>query len=128
VIDIENLTIAQARELASKFSYLSNPVSAPTAPSSDPIPVVVCTDKRSVVFGMTRDANARPIYLTDARMCLYWSADVGGVFGLSEKGPTKGCKVSATSPSVSLEGITAVFSVSAAAAVAWSSAPVQGRN
>ena len=95
-----------------------------TAPTA---PVVVCTDKRGVVFGLTADVTARPIILTEARMCLYWSEDVGGVFGLADIGPTKGCNISATAPSVTLEGVTAVFGVTEAAATAWTSAPVQGR-
>ena len=90
-------------------------------------PVIVCTDKRGVVFGYTANIHARPIKLTKARMCLYWSADVGGIFGLAEKGPTKDCKISAVAPSITLEGVTAVFSVDAAAEKAWASAKVQGR-
>ena len=90
-------------------------------------PVLVCTDKRGVVFGYTECYNARPIILTDARMCLYWSTDVGGVFGLADIGPTKNCKISAPCPSVTLEGVTAVFEVTANAVKAWASAPIQGR-
>lgn len=90
-------------------------------------PVVVCTDKRAVVFGYTTDTAARPIVLTAARMCLYWSKNVGGVFGLAELGPNSECKISAVAPSVTLEGVTAVFSVCDAAEAAWTAAKVQGR-
>jgi hypothetical protein len=90
-------------------------------------PVIVTTDKRGVVFGYTTNVNARPIILTNARMCLYWSADVGGVFGLGEKGPTKDCKISAVIPSITLEGVTAIMSVDPAAEKAWKDAKVQGR-
>jgi hypothetical protein len=90
-------------------------------------PVIVTTDKRGVVFGYTSNVKARPIILTNARMCLYWSADVGGVFGLAEKGPTKDCKISAVAPSITLEGVTAVFSVDPDAETAWKNAKVQGR-
>ena len=82
---------------------------------------------RGVVFGYCSNTDARPIVLTDARMCLYWSADVGGVFGLGEKGPTKDCKISATLSSITLEGVTAIFSVGVAAEKAWNAAKVQGR-
>lgn len=91
------------------------------------INVVVCTDKRGVVFGTTENVAARPIVLANARMCLYWSEDVGGVFGLADIGPTGRCRISATAPSVILEGVTAVFGVTDAAAAAWAAAPVQGR-
>jgi hypothetical protein len=99
-----------------------------TAAAGEPVPVLVCTDKRGVIFGYTTDPHARPIVLTAARMCLYWSADVGGVFGLAENGPTEGCKISAPAPRVTLEGVTAVFDVADAAVTAWKSAPVQGRS
>jgi hypothetical protein len=88
---------------------------------------VVCTDKRGVVFGHTTDPHSDPIVLTDARMCLYWDKATGGVFGLSENGPTSACKISATTDRVSLTGITAVFDMTDKAVDAWSSAPVQGR-
>ena len=97
------------------------------APSAEPVPVLVCTDKRGVVYGFTAAPHDRPIVLTDARMCLYWSADVGGVFGLAERGPTAGCKISATVPRVTLEGVTAVFDAASAEA-AWKTAPIQGRS
>lgn len=126
-MNINDLTIGQAKELASIFgAQVAAPVSD-SAPGHAAMPVVVCTDKRGVVFGYTENHEARPIKLTDARMCLYWSSDVGGVFGLAEKGPTKDCKISATAPALTLEGVTAVFSVDDAAVKAWAKAPVQGR-
>lgn len=91
------------------------------------IPVVVCTDKRGVVFGYTNKPNARPVVLTNARMCLYWSSAVGGVFGLADVGPDSQSKISATAPSITLEGVTAVFGVTPQAAAAWTAARVQGR-
>lgn len=98
-----------------------------TKRTAKPVAVVVCTDKRGVVFGYTTNASARPIVVKSARMCLYWSADVGGVFGLAEIGPTSGCKISAVVPEITLEGITAVMSVDDRAIQAWTSAKVQGR-
>jgi hypothetical protein len=99
----------------------------PNDSNTYPIPVVVCTDKRAVVFGYTDNPKADPISLTNARMCLYWDKATGGVFGLSENGPTSGCKISAKSDRVSLTGIIAVFDVTETAVSAWVSAPVQGR-
>ena len=124
-MNIDNLTIGQAREIAAQFGGQTTATSsnAPHAPQY----VVVCTDKRGVVFGSTTDISARPIRLSNARMCLYWSADVGGVFGLAEKGPSPGCKISACLPHIVLEGITAIMSMDPAAVAAWERAPVQGR-
>jgi hypothetical protein len=90
-------------------------------------PVVVCTDKRGVVFGYTKNPEADPIKLTQARMCLYWPASVGGVFGLGDIGPNEETKVSATLKKISLNGVTAVFDVSEVAERAWNNAPIQGR-
>lgn len=92
-----------------------------------PKPVVVWTDKRGVIFGYTENADARPITLKNARMCLYWDASTGGVFGLCDNGPNSKCKISATLPSAVFEGVTGVADVSEAAEAAWVSAPVQGR-
>lgn len=127
-MDLNKLTLEQIAGLCATLAPLtgkSPPCASPAV--NTPTPVVVCTDKRAVVFGYTLDANARPINLTGARMCLYWSADVGGVFGLADIGPTKGCKISATAPTITLEGVTAVFAVTDTAVKAWAAAPVQGR-
>lgn len=126
-MDINDLTIGQAKELASMFGRSSGETSACAVGHHAPRSVLVCTDKRGVVFGETTNHAARPIVLTSARMCLYWSADVGGVFGLADIGPTKGCKISAGVPSITLEGVTAVFEVTDAARKAWVNASVQGR-
>ena len=125
-MNLDDLTIGQAKELAAMFSGCAPaPTEAPASTSCQP--VIVCTDKRGVVFGYTYNPMARPIYLNDARMCLYWSAAIGGVFGLAEVGPNADCKISATIPSIALEGVTAVMTVDAKAEKAWKSAKVQGR-
>lgn len=124
-MNFDDLTIGQAKQLAAMFS--NSPVATQATGGHEAIPIIVCTDKRGVVFGYCEDTSARPIKLTKARMCLYWSADVGGVFGLGEKGPTKDCRISATLSEITLEGVTAIFTVDAAAEKAWTSAKVQGR-
>lgn len=124
-MNLDDLTIGQAKQLAALFG--TQQTAPATPPDHEPRAVVVCTDKRGVVFGATTNVHARPVVLTDARMCLYWSADVGGVFGLADIGPTADCSISATSPSVTLEGVTAVFAMTDRAAAAWRAAPVKGR-
>ena len=123
--NIDNLTYGELKAIAAMFVG-TTPQPAPNK-AHDNIPIVVCTDKRGVVFGYCEDTSARPIVLTNARMCLYWSSDVGGVFGLGEKGPTKDCKISATLPQITLEGVTAIFSVDPVAEKAWIAVKVQGR-
>ena len=129
-MDIDNLTVGEVKKLAGLAACFSGSAAAPqhvTGGQHSTTPCIVTTDKRGVVFGYTTNVNARPITLTNARMCLYWSADVGGVFGLAEKGPTKDCKISAVAPSITLEGVTAVLSVDFDAEKAWKNAKVQGR-
>ena len=123
--DIDQMTYGELRQIAAMFGPQPNANSA--CPNHANTPVVVCTDKRGVVFGYCQNTAARPIVLTNARMCLYWSSDVGGVFGLGEKGPTKDCKISAPLSTIALEGVTAIFSVDPAAEKAWNAAKVQGR-
>jgi hypothetical protein len=126
MMSIDDLTIGEARKIATMFGETAKSETMQSAQIAT-IHVLVCTDKRGVVFGETANPSARPVVLTNARMALYWSADVGGVFGLAEKGPTKDCKISAVCPSVMLEGVTAVFSCDLVAVKAWSAAKVQGR-
>ena len=93
--------------------------------------VIVCTDKRGVIFGYAKKGipNRRgQITLKKARMCLYWPASVGGVFGLGEIGPNADTKISAKLSGVCLEGVTAIFDVSKDAEKAWKNAPIQGRE
>lgn len=127
-MDLNKMTIQEIAGLCAKLAPLTgqSPCAAPANPSQSSA-VVVCTDKRGVVFGYTTDPHARPISLTAARMCLYWSADVGGVFGLADIGPTKDCKISAVVPQITLEGVTAVFAMTDTAVKAWTAAKVQGR-
>jgi hypothetical protein len=130
-MNLDNLTIGEVKKLAGLAACFNGAEqtqgNANQCAASPAIPVIVTTDKRGVVFGYADNVNARPITLRSARMCLYWSADVGGVFGLAEKGPTTDCKISAVAPSITLEGVTAVFSVDADAEKAWKNAKVQGR-
>jgi hypothetical protein len=85
--------------------------------------VVVCTDKRGVFGGYSTDTTGDPIILTDAQMCVYWSADVRGVMGLASSGPSNSCSVTHQIPSIELRGITAVMETTKAAEAAWRSCP-----
>ena len=124
-MNIDDLTLGQIKQI--QAMKCDHPKSQETNASGAMQHVVVCTDKRGVVFGATTNPHARPIVLQDARMCLYWTSDVGGVFGLADIGPTSGCKISAVVPSITLEGITAVFGMEDKAVKAWINAKVQGR-
>jgi hypothetical protein len=85
--------------------------------------VVVCTEKRGVFGGYVKDTKADPIVMTDAQMCVYWSADTRGVVGLAATGPTSDCRVTKPAPTAELRGVTAVFDCSDEAVKAWASCP-----
>ena len=125
-MNIDDLTYGQLKQIAAMFAG-QDVAPVTQSKSHTAIPVIVCTDKRGVVFGYCTNTSARPITLTNARMALYWSSDVGGVFGLGEKGPTKDCKISAVLPEIVLEGVTAIFTVDPVAEKAWTIAKIQGR-
>jgi hypothetical protein len=75
-------------------------------------PLLVTTEHKGVFFGYGQPTTEKIITLHDARMCVYWSADVHGVVGLAAKGPTAGCKVGPACPSITLQGVTAVMECS----------------
>jgi hypothetical protein len=88
-------------------------------------PVVVTTEHRGVFFGMLNgdDPAAKVVTITDAQMCVYWSADVQGVVGLATSGPSKSCKVTPAAPKITLQGVTAVMEATKEAAEAWKARP-----
>lgn len=85
-------------------------------------PVIVTTVHRGVFFGYSEDTTGEQITLSQARMCLYWSADMQGILGLASKGPSATCKIGPAAD-VTLRDITAVFEVSKQAVKAWELAP-----
>lgn len=83
-------------------------------------PVIVCTEYKGVFFGYADDTSGDRIFLTRARMAIYWGTD-RGVLQLAETGPTATSKISARAD-IEVRKITAVFEVSADAAKAWEAA------
>ena len=87
------------------------------------IPLVVTTAHRGVFFGYGKPTTNKLIRLTNAQMCVYWSADVKGVVGLASKGPTRGCRIGPPAPFITLQDVTAVMETSEEAAKAWQAQP-----
>ena len=85
--------------------------------------VLVTTLHRGVFFGYSHDTTKDSITLTDARMCLYWSADMSGFMGLAAYGPSKECRISAQVSSIEIRNITSVTVVDAKACKRWKDAP-----
>lgn len=87
------------------------------------IALVVTTAHRGVFFGYGQPTTKKTIRLTNARMCVYWSADVKGVLGLAHPGPSRNCKIGPAVPAITLQGITAVLEVSEEAEGRWQKEP-----
>lgn len=86
--------------------------------------VVVTTENRGVFFGYVDDDSNAPskIVIKNARMCVYWSQDVKGVVGLAATGPTKSCRVTHSTPTLTAYKVTAILECTNAAADAWEKA------
>ena len=80
--------------------------------------VVVTTEHRGVFFGYATESGVT-MTLKEARMCLYWSADVKGVLGLAVTGPNKSCRVGPAVTSLLLEKVTSVAETTPKAEEAW---------
>lgn len=87
------------------------------------VPVIVTTQHRGVFFGYGVPSDAATIRIERARMVVYWSADVRGVVGLANTGPTNGCRIGHQAPAITLRDVTAVIEVSDEAVQKFEAAP-----
>jgi hypothetical protein len=85
-------------------------------------PVLVTTVHRGVFFGYADKTDGETIKLKDARLCVYWSADMKGFMGLAANGPSSGCKIGPPA-NIELRNITAVLEVTPEAVQKWVAAP-----
>lgn len=83
--------------------------------------VVVTTQHRGVFFGyLVGEPSKEKVMVTGLRNCVYWSADVKGVFGLASVGPSASCKVGLSVPGQStLFDVTGVYTCTDEAAKKW---------
>jgi hypothetical protein len=84
-----------------------------------PQPLIVTTAHRGVFFGYGTPTDAATITLTNARMCVYWTCDLHGVFGLASRGPGAGCRIGPSVERITLRDVTAVIECSESAATEW---------
>ena len=85
--------------------------------------VMVTTSHRGVFFGYLKKEDGDTVTLTNARMAVYWSADLRGVLGLASEGPSELCKIGPQVPEIKLFGVTSITTVSPRAAKQWEEAP-----
>ena len=88
-------------------------------------PVVVTTEHRGVFFGFMNGSTEsdKVVALTDAQMCVYWSADVRGVLGLAATGPSGSCRITPAVPKLTVQDVTAVMDATDEAVKAWAQRP-----
>lgn len=86
------------------------------------VPLLVTTAHRGVFFGYGTPTDSKTVRLEQARMCVYWSADLRGVIGLATAGPSSGCRVGPAAPSILLQDVTAVVEVTKEAEEKWKQA------
>lgn len=86
--------------------------------------VLVTTEFRGVFYGEVKNDIKLPdeITLTNARNCIYWSADCGGFLGLASNGPSSSCKIGATVKELTLYKITSVTPITEEAVAKWKKA------
>jgi hypothetical protein len=82
----------------------------------------VTTAHRGVFAGLATKTDGDTIKPRQARLCVYWSADVRGFMGLAANGPTASCRIGPPAD-IELRNITAVLEVTKGARTAWESAP-----
>jgi hypothetical protein len=79
-----------------------------TATKSKVVPLLVTTENKGVFFGYGEETDGKIIRLTDARMCVYWTAEVRGALGLASVGPNKSCRIGFKVPAITLQGVVSV--------------------
>lgn len=88
--------------------------------------VVVTTKHRGVFFGYVstgHDLETQSLWVSNARMCVSWSADNHGVVGLASRGPTQRARITPAAPMILLHDVTSVMKCTAEAVAAWESEP-----
>jgi len=85
--------------------------------------VVVTTEFRGVFFGVLEEKQEREVTITNAMVCVYWSANTRGFLGLAVTGPQSGSRVSKAAPRLALAGVTSVTECTPEAIKQWESMP-----
>ena len=85
--------------------------------------VMVTTEYRGVFMGELVEENGTKCTLKNAQMCVHWSSDAHGVFGLATKGPGDGCRIGPPVPQLTLRKVTSVCDVTPEAVERWRAEP-----
>ena len=81
-------------------------------------PVLVTTQEKGVFFGYAEDTTGETIFLQQAQLCIYWSADLRGFMGLAAMGPSGSCKIGPPAD-ITIRHVTSVVEVGPGAEKKW---------
>jgi len=113
-MNIDDLTIGQARDLAKMFG-VAQAGGQPAMVQGDGRPVIVRSRDAGVQFGYLEGYSGSTVYLRDARQMWSWTAAQGGtLLDCAVHGVTGG-KFSAVAPAVTVIGACAIIDVQPAA-------------
>lgn len=106
-IDIDDLTIGQAKRLAAQFASEAKP--ALTDYGSDNRPVIVRSRDAGVQFGYLDHFEGSTVYLKNARQMWSWTAAEGGTLLDCATHGVKAGKFSTVAPAVIVIGACAII-------------------
>ena len=110
-MNINDLTIGQARELAAIFAN-ATPATSPTTVKGDERPVIVRSRDAGVLFGYLLGYEGSTVHLRDARQMWSWTAAEGGTLLDCATHGVKAGKFSTTASRVTVIGACAIIDVS----------------
>jgi hypothetical protein len=105
-MNVDDLTIGQARELAAMFA---NTAPAPTPVKGDERPVIVRSRDAGVLFGHLLGYEGSTVHLRDARQMWSWTAAEGGTLLDCATHGVKDGKVSTPAKRVTVLGACAII-------------------
>ena len=111
MINTDDLTIKQARELAAQFCGTPMAAEKPV-PSSDERPVIVRSRDAGVQFGYLLGYEGYTVHLRDARQMWSWTAAEGGTLLDCATHGVKAGKFSTVASHVTVIGACAIIDVS----------------
>ena len=113
MINTDDLTIKQARELAAQFCGTPMASAKPdTASSTDERPVIVRSRDAGVQFGYLLGYEGSTVHLRDARQMWSWTASEGGTLLDCATHGVKAGKFSTVASRVTVIGACAIIDVS----------------
>jgi hypothetical protein len=111
-MNINDLTIGQARELAALFANTTTPAASPATVKGDERPVIVRSRDAGVQFGYLLGYEGSTVHLRDARQMWSWTAAEGGTLLDCATHGVKAGKFSTTASRVTVIGACAIIDVS----------------